>query len=296
LIDTLEGERKVCMNEVRIEDIKSIRELFELWKAKQDEEIEEIAKVIDNFKADIRTEKEIFETEYHKVHWKRNKCTISSQFSEFFNASDWKKIIKNAFNMDGCIGKFEPENEGYSYAFLLKEANDSKKRSRENYPEISYENEKVNSFIKEWVDEGNYEKILNRLFDATKIYLKKAELSRQEFADKFAYVNVNKRGGVEYTRGYNKRAVWNYAEQYKIYILQQIYLLAGNKKEIIIFVAGDKKYYKELMKRLTDGKEVLNYKEKAFTFINITHPSNRGPDDEVVKKLAHEMQLSRGKE
>lgn len=280
-----------------IKNIKSIRELFEKWQNEQETEIDRIEEKIKSFKGVGKSRKEIFEKEVHKKR-KNNDSTISSHFSQFFNEEDWTCILKNAFNMDGCVGRFEPDNGGYSYIFLLKEANDSAKKSKDNYANIIYADEEVNTFVQDWIKgEGRMSPLLNKLCRAIGQDPKKPE-NRKKFVSEYAYMNINKRGGEEKTQGFNRTAVLNYAKAYNIFILQQIFLLGGKNAEVTIFVGWkENDCFWKLMDNLTEniveekekkGKFVCSFKYqgKELTFVNIPHPSGRIS----AEKLTEEMQ------
>ena len=125
-------------------ECSTLEELFETWQAKQVEEVNKLSEAIHNSPEKICVS-EIF----IKEHYKKKGNTISSHFIQFFdkdnckNCSEnkdflseeetsWEYVLKNAFNLDGCVGTFDV-GEGFEYIFLLKEANDSAKTCIKNY-------------------------------------------------------------------------------------------------------------------------------------------------------------------
>ena len=115
-------------------ECSTLEELFETWQAKQVEEVNKLSEAIHNSPEKICVS-EIF----IKEHYKKKGNTISSHFIQFFdkdnckNCSEnkdflseeetsWEYVLKNAFNLDGCVGTFDV-GEGFEYIFLLKEAN-----------------------------------------------------------------------------------------------------------------------------------------------------------------------------
>lgn len=297
--------------EKRLNEVRDLKSLFEIWKETQDIEIDEIEEKLKDPK---RSEGDVFEHDLYKCRGKNNENTISSHFVQFFykncskNCSEifdeirekkpWKYVLKNAFNMDGCVGTFEIPNKGYKYIFLLKEANDSKKTCVKNYSIFLLEDENVNKWVKEWRDKNDEKEsalMLEILRGAMGLYLNKS-MSKEEFTETVAYMNINKRGGTVQTAGYDRRAVINYAEKYRRFILKQICLLAGEEQEVTVFVAGKTEdYFPPLMEAL-GAEEVADKKSyfidtkdvgKIIHFINITHPSKPGI---TSKKLWEEME------
>ena len=293
------------MCEEKISEITELKGLFKLWKEAQDIEIDEIENIIGEYQKNGRSEGDIFEHNLYKVRGKKNQNTISSHFVQFFykNCPDscsnkpdigkekiWKFVLKNAFNLDGCVGKLNVRNNGYKYIFLLKEANDSAKGCLKNYDSFSIEDKNVNIWVQEWKN-GESADMLDKLYGAMKDYLVKNDMTKEEFLSLAAYMNINKRGGAVQTLGYDQTAVINYAERYRKFILKQICLLSSDNTEIIVFVAGkNNKYFVSLMRAL-GVENLLEYEDKdsgkRIKFFNITHPSKPGTSS---KKLAEEME------
>ena len=66
--------------------------------------------------------------------------------------TSWEYVLKNAFNLDGCVGTFDV-GEGFEYIFLLKEANDSAKTCIKNYfPGFELNPKNVNTWLLDWLD------------------------------------------------------------------------------------------------------------------------------------------------
>ena len=110
-------------------ECSTLEELFETWQAKQVEEVNKLSEAIHNSPEKICVS-EIF----IKEHYKKKGNTISSHFIQFFdkdnckNCSEnkdflseeetsWEYVLKNAFNLDGCVGTFDV-GEGFEYIFL----------------------------------------------------------------------------------------------------------------------------------------------------------------------------------
>lgn len=298
-----------------IKEVKSLRELFEIWKSAQETEIDEIEEKIREIQErnKERSEGDIFEHDLYKVRGEKNKNTISSHFVQFFykegcgkcikgknnipeGEKPWKFVLKNAFNMDGHMTEedFNENRSGYKYICLLKEANDSSKVCVENYKSLSCEGKNVNVWIQRWL-KGKTAPMLKKLGSAFK------EIGC-DFKEEVAYMNVNKRGGTVQTAGMDETAVINYAKQYWEFILKEISVLAGENEEVTVFVCGkSKEYWKGLMNALTgekleEGEDKLVYKYpqgeigKKIVFINITHPSGRVGAEELAKQ----MQICKG--
>lgn len=202
----------------------------------------------------------------------------------------WKHVLKNAFNMDGCVGQFTAKNTGYEYIFLLKEANDSGKLCVKDYPIFSCKETNVNAWLQDWKNEEVDASMLENLKEALNIYCgqKEVSMSAEEFINKVAYMNVNKRGGTVQTVGFDTTAVINYAKRYREFILKEISILAGENKEATVFVAGKRdSYFLRLMETLGIQNNEVEIDDKKVKFINITHSFKHGI---TGKKLAIEMQ------
>lgn len=294
--------------EKSLNEVRDLKSLFKIWKEVQDMEIDEIEEKLKDPK---RSEGDVFEHDLYKRRGKNNENTISSHFVQFFykncskNCSEifdkirekkpWKYVLKNAFNMDGCVGTFQIPDKGYKYIFLLKEANDSKKTCVKNYLTFLLEDENVNKWVKEWKDGNESALMLDNLCGAMGLYLGNESMSKEEFIDTVAYMNINKRGGTVQTAGYDRSAVINYAKKYKKFILKQICLLAGEEQKVTVFVAGKSKdYFPRLMEAL-GAQEEVNKKSyfidtrdagKIIYFINITHPSKPGiTEDNLLEEM-----------
>ncbi len=297
--------------EKELDSIDNLEELFKVWKKAQDIEIDEIESMIfEELSQDgKRDERDIFEHDFYKMARKGHKNTISSQFVQFFSCPDdcpkrtktkieerlWIHVLKNAFNMDGCVGTFDINNEGYKYIFLLKEANDSKKVCMDDYPPFKLDKDRVNVWLQNWRKGGA--RMLNNLHVAMNKVLKEetGEMSKEEFLNTIAYMNVNKRGGTLQTAGYDTKAVINYAEKYRKFILKEICLLSGKNQKVTVFVAGKSKDYFPPLMNVLNASEVKNpyqYKyeyenencRKTIQFINITHPSKPGITGAALEK------------
>ncbi len=293
--------------------IKDLGKLFESWKEYQDEEVDRIDKEIKRIKKETgRSEGDIFEHDLYKAHWSRNTNTISSHFVQFFykqchsscqikpeikidEEKLWKHVLKHAFNPDGCVGTLDIKNNGYKYIFLLKEANDASKMCLRNYETCHIEDKNVNKWLQDWKDpeKSISAPMLDKLHKVTNQYLKDKkeiveDLSKEEFVNAVAYMNVNKRGGTTETSGRDQTAVIKYAREYQAFIKREIYLLAGENTEVIVFVAGNKDYFNKLMKALGVGADfrAYKYKDKTVRFVDITHPSKPGLN---VNTLVNEM-------
>ena len=292
---------------------ENLEELFRSWQKEQEEEIDEIGRYI-NEKLGASCIGEMFVKEYYKK--KERKNTISSQFVPFFNKLDclhcsrnkgelsssdeaWKYVLKNAFNMDGCVGTLEVKS-GFEYIFLLKEANDSKKSCIEDYPKFEeiikcgmnddkYANANVNRWILDWMNNNVNAVMLEKIRKAFSVFYEE-DISKEKLFELSAYMNINKRGGTFVTLGYDENAVINYANRYKEYILREIQLLSKEKKEVHVFVCGGKKYFEKLMDAIEIKKNELNRYELQFektriTFVSIPHPSGRVTIDTLAKRM-----------
>ena len=284
-------------------DCDTLVELFKLWQAKQVEEVNILSNEICESSEKMCTS-EIF----IKEHYKKKSNTISSHFVQFFNKGNcqncsrnkgvlsgedtpWEYVLKNAFNMDGCVGTFDVGN-GFEYIFLLKEANDSKKTCIENYPKFELNPQNVNKWLQDWLAPGNENKakMLTKIEDALKKYLE-LEQENYNFTQKAAYMNVNKRGGTFTTAGYDESAVIHYAEHYKGYILKEIQLLAKQREKVTVFVCGGKGYFEKLMEALFDikgnglKKYEIPFDQTKAVFINVPHPSGRVSVEKLVKRM-----------
>lgn len=273
-----------------------LKELFALWQKKQKEDVD----------------KNLEDVELDKCQLENLKCIlrdmgISSHFIELLNQEEdnsltysaerkdrWKNVLKNAFNMDGCMPGFKMLKDGYEYIFLFKEANDSAKKNMnyDTYPVFNQEyldKGNVNPWIAEWKDNKSRSGISNKLPKALALYSDSSK-DTQEIKNNFlkyaAYMNVNKRGGNSCTNHSDEKALLNYARYYREYILKEIEILAGSQKQVKIFVCGSKMYFDELMKSL---KPEENLRGEKFCFIHINHPSYRRISAE---KLAEQMKNS----
>lgn len=188
-------------------------------------------------------------------------------------------VLKNAFKPDGCVGTFQIPEQGHRYIFLLKEANDSKgEGSRpEDYPDDVLTEGKVNVWLQDWMagKPGKY-RLLNNLLKVMPVLTEEEIISKEEFVNIAAYMNVNKRGGTKSTAGRDETSVINYAEKYRKFILKEICLLAGKQPQVTVFAGGSEKYFEKLMNAL----DPLDYTDadssKRIKFVHITHPSARG--------------------
>ena len=202
-----------------IKDIKDLRVLFELWKEAHKVEADEIEKKIELLKEkDTECEGIIFEQILYQGKVKDYKNTISSHFVQFFYKQNcekcnngkevgkrkvWKYVLANAFNMDGCYSSFTPPQKGFRYICLLKEANDSEKVCVKDY-EDGFDESKINEWV---VKEKGKANMLVKLNESFKNFLKcNDNLECNDFTDKMAYMNVNKRGGTSTTAGKDETA------------------------------------------------------------------------------------------
>ena len=271
-------------------ECSTLEELFETWQAKQVEEVNKLSEAIHNSPEKICVS-EIF----IKEHYKKKGNTISSHFIQFFdkdnckNCSEnkdflseeetsWEYVLKNAFNLDGCVGTFDV-GEGFEYIFLLKEANDSAKTCIKNYfPGFELNPKNVNTWLLDWLDpeKNNKPKMLTKINNAMKQYFGLEEKEEFIFTSKAAYMNVNKRGGTFSTKGYDENAVINYAKEYREYILKEIELLTNQREKVTVFVCGGKGYFERLMKALgIEANEFKKYEIQSdntkVVFVNIAH-------------------------
>lgn len=270
--------------EKELEHINDLESLFQLWKKAQDIEIDELESKIEKLRSPERSDKEIFEKNIQKVRGKKNENTISSHFTQFFNKSNWKSVLKRAFNADGCVGTFDVKQEGYRYIFLLKEANDSEKTDEKCYDENPIRKECVNLCLQEWKNGKKTVRMLTRLYKA----MAGAELPKEKSLELAAYMNVNKRGGEEKTQGTDESAVVRYAKKYRKFILREMYLLS-KKRSVVVFTAGS--YFPRLMKAIgVDEKNEYAYEGITIKFVKITHPSYPG-----IKKGQLEKEIESGK-
>lgn len=289
-------------------ECNTLEELFESWQAKQVEEVNKLSEAIHNSPEKICAS-EIF----RKNHYKEEGNTISSHFIQFFDKDNcrncnenkdflseeetsWEYVLKNAFNMDGCVGTFDV-GEGFEYIFLLKEANDSEKTCIKNYYSgVGLNSQNVNTWLLDWLDpeKKNKPKMLTKINNAMKQYLGLEEKEEFIFTSKAAYMNINKRGGTSSTKGYDESAVINYAKEYREYILKEIKLLANQRGEVTVFVCGGKGYFRKLM-------EAINIKENEFkkyempsnnrkvVFVNIDHPSGWISAKELAERMKEDQ-------
>lgn len=292
-------EKKIIMPE----ECNNLKELFESWQAAHIKEVDRLSDEISKRAVDS-CDSEIFIKEYYK----KRENTISSQFVQFFSKGDckkceknrgilsqgdipWEYVLKNAFNMDGCVGTFDV-GEGFEYIFLLKEANDSKKTCIEDYPKFELREENVNMWVQDWLNPEKKEKakMLEKINKALKEFIKEERETGYDFTQKVAYMNVNKRGGTFITTGYDESAVIHYAERYREYMLREIQLLAKARENVTVFVCGGKGYFKKLMNAL----EIMEHGSKRYeiqlsktkvVFINVPHPSGRVSIETMVKKM-----------
>lgn len=191
--------------ESELKESTELKKLFALWQEKQKEDIDRNLKNV----------------ELDKRQLKKLKCTlrdmgISSHFVELLDQEQdclltnsaemkdrWKNVLKNAFNMDGCMPGFKMPKDGYEYIFLFKEANDSAKKSMnyDTYPIFNQEyldKRNVNPWIAGWKDNKSRSGISNKLPKALALYsesLKDSQKVKNNFLKYAAYMNVNKRGG-----------------------------------------------------------------------------------------------------
>lgn len=283
--------------EAKASEAQNLKELFECWYNAQKMEVAET----------FGNEENLSEKFYRSTA-----NTISSHFMQFagrkgymsceenndLNSSKlpvWKYILNNAFNMDGCVGTFQIPEEGFERIFLLKEANDSKKDCIRNYPSVEFREENVNIWVKRW-RENMYVRsgMLEKLRRAVGTITHNEDISRKEFTEKNAYMNVNKRGGTVTTVGYDESAVVHYARKYRRFILREIVLLAGRqagRKEICVYVCGSQKYFERILTALDVTDNLLQEYEGicgkvAVCFRDIPHPSGRIS----YKKLAEKME------
>lgn len=282
--------------ESELKESTELKKLFALWQEKQKEDIDRNLKNV----------------ELDKRQLKKLKCTlrdmgISSHFVELLDQEQdcllinsaemkdrWKNVLKNAFNMDGCMPGFKMPKDGYEYIFLFKEANDSAKKSMnyDTYPIFNQEyldKGNVNPWIAGWKDNKSRSGISNKLPKALALYsesLKDSQKVKNNFLKYAAYMNVNKRGGNSCTNHSDQKALLNYARYYREYILREIEILTGPQKQVKIFVCGSKTYFDELIKCLRPEE---NLKGEKFCFIHINHPSYRRISAE---KLAEQMKNS----
>lgn len=262
-----------------LKESTELKELFSIWQEKQKEDVD---KNLENVELDKKQEKKLKRT--------LRDAGISSHFIELLAQEDsslaysaeskerWKNVLKNAFNMDGCMSGFKMPKDGYEYIFLFKEANDSAKKSMDchSYPIFNQEyldKGNVNPWISEWKENKSRSGISNKLPKALALYLKLSKDSQKvkdNFLEYAAFMNVNKRGGNSCTNHSDESAVLNYAERYREYILKEIELLAGSQKRVKIFVCGGKAYFDKLTKCLVSEGKLKNEK---FCFVHINHPS-----------------------
>lgn len=284
-------------------ECNTLEELFESWQAKQVEEVNKLSDEIQGSSEKICTSETFI-----KEHYKKKGNTISSQFVQFFDKDNcancnrnknllrdeetsWEYVLKNTFNMDGCVGTFDVGN-GFEYIFLLKESNDSKKTCIENYPKFELNPQNVNQWLQDWLNpkKKNNAKMLTKINNALKEYLGLGTEEQFIFTSKAAYMNVNKRGGTFSTKGYDESAVIHYAKEYREYILKEIELLAKQREKVTVFVCGGKYYFEKLMKALDmKENELKKYEIQSgntkAVFLNIPHPSGRI----AAEKLAESM-------
>ena len=285
-------------------ECSTLEELFETWQAKQVEEVNKLSEAIHNSPEKICVS-EIF----IKEHYKKKGNTISSHFIQFFdkdnckNCSEnkdflseeetsWEYVLKNAFNLDGCVGTFDV-GEGFEYIFLLKEANDSAKTCIKNYfPGFELNPKNVNTWLLDWLDpeKNNKPKMLTKINNAMKQYFGLEEKEEFIFTSKAAYMNVNKRGGTFSTKGYDENAVINYAKEYREYILKEIELRTNQREKVTVFVCGGKGYFERLMKALgIEANEFKKYEIQSdntkVVFVNIAHPSGWISADKLANSM-----------
>lgn len=304
-----------CIDEIRNKnDLKS---LYKLWRKAHVAEVEEIKEKIELEREKDEEDAFIFKHRLYVEKMKKDKThknTISSHFVQFFykncasckssieeeqlydikKQKPWEYVLANAFNMDGSYGEFDVK-DGYKYICMLKEANDSKKVCIKDYvPKLA--KKYINEWICNWKEENVTAPMLTKINNEFSLYLEKTQkLKCDDFTQKMAYMNVNKRGGTERTQGRDRNAVINYAGKYKEFILKEIDILSGANQVVTVFVCGlGKQYFPPLIrsltghaeKKLNDNCTTYEYEDgkKTIRFINIPHPSGSVKKEKLFAK------------
>lgn len=221
----------------------------------------------------------------HFVKWEEDQCREVEEFKKkggdyYLKHYDNKKSnlrkldTKKSFTIDGIVDAKAWES-GKKILFILKEANLGKQLSKTKDGELLIGDEKfVDRFwFKHCVCKSEIDwrrGIFRRL---KKIGIKHTDNNFSLLST--AYININKRGGLNYAR---EDIINSYYEKYKKYILEEIRII---EPEIIAICCGEQEYAKNLKEEINKPGWGENIKVELYH-----HPAMRRiKDEDYIKPI-----------
>lgn len=191
---------------------------------------------------------------------------------------DKKKFAKNWTN-DGYLSC---NTENIDILFILKEPNEenaieeTKKLTKQGFAIENVYSDNKDFWIKNGINTG---KIIPRRIRKAAIELLENETTEENWMQKSAVININKRGGYKFC---DPKQLLNYIKIYKQFILKQIEII---NPKIIVFMCGNAD---------ENGKVIKELNIDAYKIFYCYHPSYwRINDDCYIKKLKEQLYVEK---